>query len=270
MMNSGIFIGRTWEIQALEDLQKKKTASLVVVRGRRRVGKSRLLEEFAKNKTSYLFRGLVPHEKTTAQDERNEFARQLSELTGLPEIKVDDWAKLFALLAREVKNERTVVIFDEVSWMGSKDPLFMSQFKDAWEQYFKKNSKLIFILCGSVSTWIDKNIINSTGFYGRISWTLTLNPLPLNDANTLLEKLGFRGSTHEKFKILSVTGGIPWYLEQIQSHDSADQNIKRHCFTQGGILVDEYDRIFREMFGKHDVLYKKNHQRIVEWRLGIR
>lgn len=250
------FVGRDRELEELNALLKKKTASLIVVKGRRRVGKSRLIEEFIKKKKSYVFRGLAPHQKTTAQGQRDEFASQLSEATGLPEIMADDWTKLFALLSREVRTGRIIIVFDEISWMGSEDSNFTSKLKDAWDQYFKKNSKLILILCGSVSTWIDENIINSTAFYGRVSWTITLKELPLGDANHLLEANGFKGSTYEKFKILAVTGGIPWYIEQINSDFLADENIKRQCFTSGGVLVEEYDRIFKELFGKKDVLYK--------------
>ena len=87
--------------------------------------------------------------------------------------------------------------------------------------------------------------------------TITLKPLPLNDANQLLEQQGFKSSIYEKFKILSVTGGIPWYIEQMIGVYTADENIKRQCFTPSGGLFAEYDRIFKELFGKQDTLYKK-------------
>jgi hypothetical protein len=140
--------------------------------------------------------------------------------------------------------------------MGSEDSDFLGQLKTAWDEQFSKNPKLILILCGSISSWIDDNILNSKAFYGRISWSLNLDPLPLCDCNSLLEKAGFRGSNYEKFKVLSVTGGVPWYLEQIQGDFSADDNIRRQCFTKGGMLVNEFDRIFHEIFGKRDQLYK--------------
>lgn len=73
----------------------------------------------------------------------------------------------------------------------------------------------------------------------------------------MLEFQGFKSSSYEKFKILSVTGGIPWYIEQIQGQFTADENIKRQCFTRGGILTDEFDKIFHELFDKRDALYKK-------------
>ena len=118
-MNPERFVGRQEELQELQTLLKKRAASLVVVKGRRRVGKTTLLEEFVSNKKSYFFRGLAPTDKTTAQDQRDNFSRQLSVMTGLPEITVNDWSKLFLLLARETKIGRIIIILDEISWMGS-------------------------------------------------------------------------------------------------------------------------------------------------------
>ncbi|MCB1082137.1 MAG: ATPase [Chlamydiia bacterium] len=250
------FVGRDKELRLLESLQAKKSSSLVVVKGRRRIGKSRLIDEFAEGKKTYKFVGLPPINETTKEKELDEFARQLSALTGMPEVKVDDWSKLFALLSEKVSKGKVVVVFDEISWMGSQDDLFLGKLKTAWDELFSKNPQLIMILCGSVSMWIDDHILNSRAFYGRISWTIDLQPLPLNDCNKLLIAQGFRGSDYEKFKILSVTGGIPWYLEQMQGKLSADENIQRQCFTKGGILVEEFGRIFYEIFGKRDHVYK--------------
>lgn len=256
-MQQNIFIGRRPELAELAAFLQKKTASLIVIKGRRRVGKSRLVEEFARGKRFYTFTGLAPVDRITAQDQRDEFARQLSEQTDLPEISVDDWGKLFSLLAREVKSGRVIILLDEISWMASDDDTFLSKLKNVWETYFKKNPKLILVLCGSISTWIEENIVSSTAFFGRISWTLALDPLPLKDCNTMLEAQGFKGSAYEKFKLLSVTGGIPWYIEQMQAQYSAEKNILRQCFTPGGILVEEFDKIFHELFERRDGIYKK-------------
>ena len=160
------------------------------------------------------------------------------------------------MLASQVQTGRVILILDEISWMGSEDADFLGQLKTAWDEQLKKNPKLILILCGSISSWIDENILNSKAFYGRISWSINLEPLPLQDCNSLLESLGFRGSNYEKFKVLSVTGGVPWYLEQIHGDFSADENIRRQCFTKGGMLVNEFELIFHEIFGKRDKLYK--------------
>jgi len=158
------FIGRIDELRELKDLLNKNTASLVILKGRRRIGKSRLIEEFAKKEVFYFFSGIPATEKTTKQSQLDEFSRQLSAQTGLPEIQADDWSKLFLLLAEKVKRGRVVILFDEISWMGSKDPDFLGKLKNAWDLHFKKNSRLLLVLCGSVSSWIEKNIINNTGF----------------------------------------------------------------------------------------------------------
>lgn len=251
------FIGRQEELRNLNKLLKKNSASLVVVQGRRRIGKSRLIEEFAKKHTFYQFSGIPPTEKTTLQSELNEFAKQLSMQTGLPEIKADDWSKLFLLLAEKVKKKRVIILFDEITWMGSKDPDFLGKLKNAWDMHFKKNPELILVLCGSISVWIDENILSSTGFLGRISYRLTLEELPLADCNRFWDKAGGNIAPYEKLKVLSVTGGVPRYLEEIKPTLSAEENIKDLCFIKGGALVNEFNEVFSDLFSKRSVTYKK-------------
>lgn len=251
------FIGRKKELKDLNLLLSKKSASLAVMRGRRRIGKSRLIEEFAKDKKFIRFSGIPPTENVTAQSQRNVFAHQLGQQLGIPGLSASDWADLFTLLANQTKEGRVILLLDEISWMGSKDPTFLGKLKNAWDIEFKRNPELILVLCGSVSTWIQQNIIKSTGFLGRISLSLTLEELPLADCNDFIESQGFRGSPYEKFKVLSVTGGIPWYLEQIQPKLNADENIKNLCFKKNGILVNEFDLIFHDLFTNRSEIYKK-------------
>ncbi len=256
-MSEFSFIGRQAELKSLNDLTQKKAASLVVIKGRRRIGKSRLVAEFAKKYRLLSFSGLVPTEATTAASQKEEFAHQLSKQLNFSGLKADDWGDLFSLLARETKHGRVVILFDEISWMGSKDPDFLGKLKNAWDLEFKKNAELIFILCGSVSSWIDENILKSTGFMGRLSLVLDVRELSLTECNQLLKAGGFRGSAYEKFKLLSVTGGIPRYLEEIKKDRLADENIKDLCFTRSGILFREFNDIFLDIFSRRSELYKK-------------
>lgn len=257
MMKKIPFIGREAELKRLKDLLRKKVASLVVIKGRRRIGKSRLIEEFAKDQKFLRFSGLPPTPGVTAQKQRDEFSRLLSQQTGLPEIKTKDWGKLFALLGEKIQSGRLIVLFDEISWMSQGDPTFLAKLKNAWDLQFNKNSQLIFILCGSVSSWIEKNILSSTAYFGRISEKITLHELSIAHCNQLLMALGFRRSSMEKLIMLSLTGGIPWYIEQVNPIYSAMDNIKRLCFQPDGILVDEYRHIFHDLFGKRSAIYEK-------------
>jgi hypothetical protein len=253
----GNFIGREPELKFLNKLFEKNSASLIVIRGRRRVGKSRLVEEFAKEYKFCRFSGVPPTNSTTAQSQRDEFASQLGSILGISGIKSDDWNTLFILLSKEIQKGKVVLLFDEISWMGSKDPEFLGKLKTAWDIYFKKNDKLIFILCGSASFWIEENILNNTGFLGRISHTLTVEELPLKDCKLFWGRRGKHISAYEKFQVLSVIGGIPKYLEEIDPAMTAEQNIKKLCFTKGGLLVEEFDHIFSDLFSNRSNTYKK-------------
>ncbi len=250
------FVGRTEELQRLEALSRGERATLAVIKGRRRIGKSRLAKEFGKGKKFLPFSGLAPIKGISAQDQRDAFARQLATLFSLPPLTFTDWSDAFAHLTRQLSSEKTVILFDEISWMGSKDPTFISKLKAWWDLVLDDTPSITLILCGSVSTWIDKNIINSTAFFGRVSLYLELDELPLPQCKELLTFQGFKGSDLDLFKILGVTGGIPWYLEQIQSNLSADENIKRLCFEKNGLLVHEFDRIFNDLFSSKGEVYK--------------
>src|SRR6185312_13393374 len=111
--------------------------------------------------------------------QRDEFSRLLSQQTGLPKITSDDWGTLLQLLARETSRGRAIILLDEISWMAHGDPTFLSKLKTAWDVHFSKNPKLMLILCGSVSSWIQKNIVSSTAFLGRPSRDIKLDELTL-------------------------------------------------------------------------------------------
>lgn len=250
------FIGRKKELGHLKDLLKKNTASFVVIKGRRRVGKSRLIKEYAKNFDHfYSFTGLAPEEFTTTQHQIEEFSRQFRQNFHTAPSIYQDWSDVFWALGERAKTGRTLVLFDEISWMGSEDPTFLGKIKNLWDNHLKENDQLVFVLCGSAASWIDKHILKSTGFVGRISYTLTLKELSLSECNAFWSNNHI--DPYEKFKVLSVTGGIPKYLEEIDQNDSAETNIKRQCFTNGGLLVREFDQIFSEVFTKKSPYYKK-------------
>ncbi|MBS0622083.1 MAG: ATPase [Verrucomicrobia bacterium] len=251
------FVGRERELQSLKDLSQSGRACLAVIKGRRRIGKSRLAEEFGKGKKFLPFSGLAPAKGVTAQDQRDAFARQLATLFQLPPFTFTDWSDAFAYLSRCLTATPTVILFDEISWMGSKDPTFIPKLKVWWDLVLQNHPSVVLILCSSISTWIDKNIINSTAFFGRVSLYLELIELSLPQCKKLLTLQGFKGSDLDFFKILSVAGGVPWYLEQIQAHHSADENIKRLCFEKNGLLVHEFDRIFNDLFSSRGEVYKK-------------
>jgi uncharacterized protein len=231
---------------------------LVVLKGRRRIGKSRLAEEFGKTMKTFSFLGLAPQKGVTAQSQREHFAVKLKEQQGVGGLKADDWDDLFFHLAKAVASGPVLVIFDEINWMGSKDVTFLPKLKSAWDTYFCKNPELILLLSGSMSGWIEKNILSSTGFFGRISLDITLEELPLRECKRFWGKNHHcQVSPFEFFKVLSVTGGVPRYLEMIQPELSAEKNLQRLMFRREGMLYNEFDRIFSDLFQRKSHTYKQ-------------
>ncbi|NGX51805.1 MAG: hypothetical protein KR126chlam5_00092 [Candidatus Anoxychlamydiales bacterium] len=251
------FIGRKRELESLHSVLKKQSSSLIVIRGRRRIGKSRLIAEFGLRMRTVFFAGLPPSPETTDKSQREEFARQMQRELQIPLPRSDDWGDLFWILENSVKKDRVIIVFDEISWIGSKDPDFLGKLKNAWDLRFSKNPKLLLILCGSVSSWIEKNILSNTGFVGRISLDLIIREMPLSDCLKFWKDQERNIAPYEVFKALAVTGGVPRYLEEIISTQTAEENIHRLCFRREGLLFNEFDRIFNDLFAKRNEIYSK-------------
>jgi AAA+ ATPase superfamily predicted ATPase len=250
------FIGRKQELEKLKALQRKAIPSLVVVKGRRRIGKSRLIAEFAAQTPKqklWNFAGLAPQDGMTAQTQRDHFAQQLTLFLKIPPLTFKDWSDAFEHLSLHL-HEGDIVLFDEISWMGTQDPSFIPKLKAWWD---KQKISIIVVFCGSVSTWIEENILKSTAFFGRITLTITLEPLSISESAHLLKLMGFQGSTYDTYKLLGVLGGIPWYLEQVSPGMTADNLIKQLCFEKDGLLVLEFERIFHDLFNGKGAAYKK-------------
>lgn len=246
------FIGRNQELERLLQFKKKRSASLIVIRGRRRIGKSRLIEELSKDfPKAYIFSGLPPETHVNEEMQRKEFITQMQQ-QGIPRLGHDSWSDLFLDVANQCQKGPVLISLDEITWMGCSDPAFLGKLKTAWDLHFKKNPQLMLIISGSNSLWIEENILNSTGFVGRISYRLKLEELPLSDCAKFFPK---DISPYEIFKVLSVTGGIPRYLEEIQPEYSAEQNICDLCFDAGGLLFNEFDQMFSSLFSKRAGVY---------------
>lgn len=188
----------------------------------------------------------------------------MQRLLVIDQIPSDDWGDILWHLAKHTAQGRIVVAFDEINWIGSLDHTFLGKLKSAWDLNFKSNPHLLLFLSGSMSSWIDKNILNSTGFMGRVSLELTLEELPLSTCNLFWQKKGQHVAPYDKFKVLSVTGGVPRYLEEIDPSISAEKNIFNLAFRRGGLLVEEFDRIFSDLFLKSSKRYKEIIERLAD------
>lgn len=247
-----MFVGREDDLVQLTGLWDKRVSSLVTCRGRRRVGKSTLIEEFAKRTAENFIavEGLAPRKGMNDRKQRRNFCARIAEQTGVEMRDAASWPLAFDMLNEALPEKgRTVVLLDEISWMGGYDRDFPAYLKTAWDKKLKNHPNLVLVLCGSVSSWIADNILNSTGFVGRNSLDVEVRELPLREAIQVIGPTADRMSSTEKFDILSVVGGVPRYLEEIRPSLTVDENMRRMCFLKQGLLFREFDETFNAVFG---------------------
>ena len=244
------FFGRERQLEDLKALWGKRVSSLCTCRGRRRIGKSTLIEQFARisNARFIKIEGVRPKEGYTNEDELSAFAIQLAAQTGAEETVPKNWLSAFIRLDKEIRdNEKTVVLIDEVSWFGYYDQMFSDMVKIAWDNYWKKHDRLIVVLCGSISGWIKENFIDNGAFYGRRSLDMIVGELPLSQCIKFWGASAGRIELREMLDVLSVTGGVPRYLEEIDPGLSAVENIKKMAFRAKSILRTDFDEMFTDV-----------------------
>ena len=138
-------------------------------------------------------------------------------------------------------------MLDEISWMAHYSPSFPEVLKSAWDDVLKKHPKLILVLCGSVSHWITRNIIGNSAYVGRRSLDMVVPELPLAECVKFWGEKADRIDVREIIDVLSVTGGIPRYLEEVNPSLSAVENIRRLCFAPQSLLRMEFDDMFNDV-----------------------
>ncbi len=247
------FFGRERQLEDLKGLWGKRVSSLCTCRGRRRIGKSTLIEQFAKisNARFIKIEGVRPKDGYANEDELSAFAVQLAAQTGSERTTPENWLSAFIRLDKEIRDdEKTVVLIDEISWLGYYDATFPDMAKIAWDNYWKKHDRLIVVLCGSISGWIKEKIIDNGAFYGRRSLDMAVGELPLSQCVKFWGASASRIEPREMLDVLSVTGGVPRYLEEVDPSLSAAENIRKMAFRANSTLRTDFDEMFTDVVTK--------------------
>ncbi|MBF0364607.1 MAG: AAA family ATPase [Oligoflexia bacterium] len=240
-----MFVGRIEELSELEKRYKSHSSQLVVVYGRRRIGKSVLIKEFCKNKTSLQFEGLE-REQTPAQIQHfiPSIKRQLKDPM-LDGMIFKNWRSVFLYLNDKLSPDKKIILFfDELPWMAAGQGKLISLIKYFWDNYWK-DKKVMLILCGSIASFMISKVIKSKALYGRINFQLRVDEFSPIEAFQMLRG---KRSREEVLKYLLTFGGIPKYLEEINISRSFDQNLEELCFFKDSIMVDEFEKIFYIQF----------------------
>jgi uncharacterized protein len=248
------FIGRNKELELLREQNWHDQAILIAIYGRRRVGKSRLVEEAYKGKNLIIFDGL---EGQNRRSQLNHFFNQLQPHLLRRKIetkkKFTTWHEALDALSLLIKydsDKELIILFDEFQWMAEMKSALVSLFKSYWDNKFIKSKHLKFIICGSVSSFIVKKVLKSKALYGRIDHEIQLGPF-----NTLEIKQFLAQSfpTSEVLKAAMTLGGIPEYLERLSPKLSLIQNLSALAFSPLGYFLKEYEKIFISHFGHAEI-----------------
>jgi AAA+ ATPase superfamily predicted ATPase len=254
------FWGRKDEIRELQEVNWRKRAQLIVVYGRRRVGKTSLVEHAYQDQVIWKFEGL---ESESPKKQLQGFLGDLAIYAGKPELKNYQnltWKEALTLLAKEIKNKKLILFIDEFQWLANMKPSFVSLFKSIWDNQLRKNPHLRCVLCGSISSFMVKKVISSKALYGRVDTEINLQPLKNHEIDTFFS--GTR-SKNEILQINMIFGGIPLYLEELNVKFSLIQNLNEYAFKQHGFFFQEYRRLFINHFADTPI-YEKILSNLVE------
>lgn len=238
-----MIIGRDLEIKRLLELKNSKRSELAIIYGRRRVGKSTLLEHIANNeKSSIYFEAIKGY---TKKKQISHFIKQLSEQTKKKFPECSSWEEAFDKLTPIIAKGHHFIVFDEFSWMASEKKQLVSILKYYWDRKWKKNSELKLVLCGSIANFMLKHLIHSDSLHNRKTLEMKIEPLMAKEAQSFFKR---KRSPNEICKFLMTFGGIPKYLEQLNPNLSYEQNLDNLCFNRNGFFTNEFETIFKEQF----------------------
>lgn len=250
-----LITGREKEKEKLQEALESYEAELVSVIGRRRVGKTFLIETVYQDNIVFQLTGI---QKEPMSTQLRNFKDVLTEYSNspLPIEQPKDWLAAFQMLKAYLKplleGEKKVVFFDELPWIATHKSGFLSAFGYFWNSWAKRQN-LVIVICGSAASWMIQKVVNDTGgLHNRITKSLHLSPFTLEETKRYLESRNIFFDYYQLLQIYMTTGGIPHYLRVIRKAQSAAQIIDEMCFSSTGLLRTEFPNLYASLFKNHE------------------
>ena len=254
-MKKNILISREYECSVLQECMKSKRSELVIVYGRRRVGKTYLVEQFFDKTYDFTFVGA--HRASGRVQLRN-FAKSIKKYSGCDELpKYDDWYDAFDALEEHLgslpTNRKKVIFFDEMPWIDTSRSEFVTALENFWNAWASRRDDIVFIASGSATSWmVDKLVDNQGGLHARITANIYLRPFTLLETEQYLRQSGCRWDRYQILQCYMLFGGVPFYLSLLKPKDSLVQNIDRLFFMPNAQMRMEFDELFNALFVNAD------------------
>lgn len=240
------FIGRSNELKRLAQISTRRESSIIVVHGRRRIGKTELIEQFFRERNVLKFEGIEGGDERT---QKLAFLIQLSHYTRNSEVtRLADrpWLEILGLLANQVQNGTWTIYLEELQWLASYRSTFIGELKFIWDNRLRHNPELILILCGSSPSFMVGQVVRSKALYSRSLHEIPLKPFSLAET---AEYLGLERHSPLLLDCYLTVGGIPEYLNYLKADNSPLVALCKESFIPGGYFTGEYERIFVSSLG---------------------
>lgn len=237
-----MFIGRESELNFLEDKYNQSGGQLVVLYGRRRIGKTETLRHFCKDKPHIFFSCRECTDKMQLKafseklfKEKIPAAAYISEFT--------DWERALRSVADlPYGDKKKLLIIDEFPYMCKGNASIPSILQNLWDEFLKDENVMI-VLCGSAMSFIEKELLSEKNpLYGRSTGIYKMTEMGFYDAVKFFPDY----SDRDKVFVYAVLGGIPHYLKQFDNNLSVAENIKKNILTKGCVLYSEVEFLLRQ------------------------
>ena len=243
------FIGRKDELKTLHDIMKSGKSEFVAVYGRRRVGKTYLIQHFFNDEYTFAATGIIGGNK---DEELFAFAAALVK-HGYDGAQPDTWLKAFealkTLLDQKQRDGRCVIYLDELPCFDTAKSGFVRALGYFWNTWAAVRNDVVLIVCGSATSWMIDNIVNNHGgLHDRTTHTIYLRQFNLFETEEYLHSQNIFWPRQIIVETYMMLGGIPFYLSLLNPDESLAQNIDRIYFKKNSELSQEYKRLYGSLF----------------------
>ena len=259
-------IARKKEKKELEECEKSGKSELVCVYGRRRVGKTFLVEQTFGSYFAFRATGL---ENGNTKQQLRAFNQRLIECGYKAGSIPKDWFEAFSRLDSLISSDeiilsphnKKIVFLDEFPWFATPKSDFLLAFEDFWNRRGTQKGDLLFIICGSATSWIIKNVIRNTGnMYQRVTKKICIEPFTLAETEAFFKDREFDWSREQIAECQMIFGGLPFFFDLMNTSHSLAQNINRLLFDKDALYRDETKRLLEATLSESpvygEILYK--------------
>lgn len=238
-----MFIGRQDELSFLDEKFKTKKSEFIILYGRRRIGKTSLIQKFAKDKP-HIFYSAVQITDSVQLEKMSKIVQQYFKIN-IYSKSFSDWEMLFKFIVDNLDSqtkEKLIIVIDEFPYMVQSNKSIPSILQKLWDHYFS-HQNIMLIVCGSSMSFMEKKVLSEKNpLYGRTTGILKMQEM---DFESSIEFMG-KGSLQEHINYYSVFSGVPYYLSMIDPNDTFENNIKKNILSNKSVLFNEPEFLLKQ------------------------